>query len=258
MELIDNTCIRVYNTLKLSYSPKSTKMKKVQFSIVFLAILISCKQPPESLPPVKNPHIAFGIDASHNQGTIDWVMVSNQKKYAPVEFVILRSTMGEDRIDKKFRFNWESAEKQGLIIGAYHYYDPNQNSIKQAENYLKTVKLQSGNFIPIVDIERLSRVQSNKKLCAGLKRWLNRVEKCYGVRPMIYTGHSFFNDYLCKEFAEYPLWVAAYSTKRRTDTVVRCAKIHQFSETISLPGITENTVDGNDIKRENIDTLLIK
>lgn len=31
----------------------------------------------------------------------------------------------------------------GLIRGAYHYYDPNENSTKQAKNYIAVSKLMA-------------------------------------------------------------------------------------------------------------------
>jgi lysozyme len=88
------------------------------------------------------------------------------------------ATMG-DRKDDKFVKNFREAKKHGYIVGAYHYYDPNQNSTLQTENYIKTIKLKRGDFIPIVDLERFSSVQSFEKLKQGLQNCLNILEKKY-------------------------------------------------------------------------------
>lgn len=228
------------------------------FTIILMVTLFSPKKIDPGIPiPKSNSNILFGIDISENQGTIDWERVVSTNKHH-IKFVFIRATMGKNRKDAKFQYNWNEAKKKGFIVGAYHYYDPNENSLRQAKNYLNSIRLQPGDFIPVVDIERLSRIQSKKRLRLGLQRWLNAVEARYGVRPIIYSGHSFFSDYLLKEFSEYPLWVAAYSDKKRVDPLVKDAAIHQFSEKIRIPGIKENTVDGNDIRIEKLNQLLIR
>ncbi len=48
------------------------------------------------------------------------------------------------------------APKENKIMrGAYHYYRPNENSIEQANLFIKTVKLQKGDLPPVLDIEKL-------------------------------------------------------------------------------------------------------
>jgi len=76
------------------------------------------------------------------------------------------------------------------------------------------------------------------------------VEAHYGVKPMIYTGHSFYKDNLKDHgFDDYPLWIAAYSESRRNDEIIKNADIYQFSEHVNVPGIPENFTDGNDVRR---------
>ncbi len=204
----------------------------------------------------KKNKTVFGIDISEYQGDISWEKVVSQKDH-PVKFVIIRATMGGDRKDSKFQDNFKKARKAGFIVGAYHYYDPNENSTIQAENYLESIKLEKGDFVPILDIERLSKIQSNEKLKKGITNWLNIVEKKYGTKPIIYTGFSFYGKYLKKDFADYPIWIAAYSNKKRKTKTVSKAAIHQFSEKVTVSGI-DGRVDGNDIKQKGLKILLIK
>ena len=68
-------------------------------------------------------------------------------------------------------------------------------------------------------------------------------EQAYGVKPMIYTGLSFYNHVLKGHVENYPIWIAAYSGKHRvknTDWM-----FHQFTEKVIVNGIREY-VDGND------------
>lgn len=198
--------------------------------------------------------VVFGIDVSTYQGNINWKKVKQDKHH--IKFVIIRSTMGDNRRDGKFYTNVIGARAQGLIVGAYHYYDPNENSTKQANNYLNTVKLTKGDFIPIVDLEKLSNCQSTKKLKQGLLNWLKIVEKKYGVKPILYTGYDFCQKNL-KEFEKYPLWIAAYSNKKRKTKIVKNSEIHQFSEKVYIIGI-KGPVDGNDIKKTKLPSLRLK
>ncbi len=153
----------------------------------------------------------LGIDVSHYQGKIKWDKVKriDNKK---ISFVFIRATQGDDGRDKRFERNWSSAKEKGFIRGAYHYYRPNENSIKQADNFIKNVKLEAGDFPPVLDIEKFSRIQSRRSLQIALKKWLDRVEEHYGVKPIIYTGASHYKDLLDNDtFNDYVLWVANYN-----------------------------------------------
>lgn len=153
----------------------------------------------------------FGIDVSHYQGDINWEHVGLINDRFVVDFVFIRATMGEDKRDRKFKRNWKAARNRNKLIGAYHYYRPNENSIKQAENFINTVELQSGDLPPVLDIEEHPKNQSMDSLKVGLKRWLNKVEKHYRIRPILYSGDSYYSDFLEKEFSDYPLWIANYN-----------------------------------------------
>lgn len=192
---------------------------------------------------------AFGIDVSQYNGDIDWVSVKSQKKTKdPIIFVIIRSTVGVDK-DSRYNQNYAGAKKNGFIVGSYHYYRPNENSAKQFENFKSTVHLERGDVIPVVDIEVNSTVQSMNSLKVGLRNFVNLVEQEYGVKPIIYTKLSMWKDYLQQDFSDCQLWVAAYSTQRRDDTIVKSAEIHQFTKEIrNIPGIPEKYVDGDDCK----------
>ena len=211
--------------------------------IVF--VVVSCHKSNSDKP---YEGFAFGIDVSQYNGPIDWPKVRTQDKTRdPIRFVIIRSTVGVDR-DSRYEYNYTEAKKNGFIVGSYHYYRPNENSSLQFENFKKTIHLEKGDILPVVDIEAASTVQSMASLKVGLRNFVNLVEKEYGVKPIIYSKLSMWRDYLADDFSDCKLWVAAYSTSRRTDDVVRNADIHQFTKEIrDIPGIPEKFTDGDDI-----------
>ena len=200
----------------------------------------------------------FGVDFSHHQGLIEWSKVSEIKFSIPVAFIVVRATMGTKRKDNYFTHNWKSAIEQGFVRGAYHYYRPNENSTKQANNYIKCVKLKKGDLPPILDIEKTSRRQSLRSLRIGLKNWLNIIEKHYGVKPIIYTGDKFYRSYLKGHgFEEYILWIANYNRVKEPQTNIW--SFWQFSEKGKIKGVNEY-IDLNVFKGNNkeLKQLLIK
>lgn len=184
----------------------------------------------------------FGIDVSHYQGKINWDGVDRTKGEFPLDFVFIRATAGHNTTDAEFSRNWIHAKAGGFIRGAYHYYRPNENSVKQAENFINTVKLRKGDLPPVLDIEKIPSGQSMDSLKSGLKRWLNKVEKHYGVKPIIYSGESFYTDFLKTEFVGYNLWIANYSFFE--DDIRPEWLFWQFTDKASVKGI-EGAVDVN-------------
>ncbi|VXC32100.1 Glycoside hydrolase [Flavobacterium sp. 9AF] len=184
----------------------------------------------------------FGMDVSEYQGDIDWVKSQKVEDTFALSFVFIRATAGKNKVDSKFKKNWKEAKKNNFVRGAYHYYRPNENSIQQANNFIKTVKLSSGDFPPVLDIEKLPRTQSLDSLKVGLKRWLTKVEKHYKMKPIIYSGESYYKDFLRKEFSDYPFWIANYNLWKKKPE--KEWLMWQFTEKAKVEGI-KGTVDLN-------------
>ncbi|TDD95201.1 glycoside hydrolase family 25 protein [Flavobacterium cellulosilyticum] len=185
---------------------------------------------------------AIGIDVSEFQGKIDWELVETIEGNYQIEFVVIRATAGNDKADGQFETNWLGAKKRKIIRGAYHYYRPNENSLEQAQLFIKTVHLHKGDLPPILDIEKLPKEQSLTNLKLGLKRWLKVVEAHYKVKPIIYTGEKYYDDFLKEEFSDYLFWIANYNFYR--ETMDDHWLFWQFTEKATIPGIKGN-VDAN-------------
>lgn len=190
----------------------------------------------------KNPDKVAGIDVSHYQGNIDWSLVKNIHDKYPIGFVFIRATTGNDKADAKYKYNWTQAKKHHFIRGAYHYYRPNENSVAQANNFINTVKLSKGDLPPVLDIEKLPKDQSIDSLKRGLRRWLEIVDKHYNVRPIIYSGESYYIDFLKEEFSDYPFWIANYNFLE--EKINENWLFWQFTEKAKVAGINGN-VDVN-------------
>jgi lysozyme len=180
-------------------------------------------------------YAVHGLDVSMYQGKINWDRLGRINKTLPVDFVMMRATMGGLGQDREFKRNWKETKLKRIVRGAYHYYNPNVNSTLQAENYILTVDLDPGDLPPVLDIEKLSSVQDVEALRRGVLNWLQRVEKHYGVRPILYSGANFYASYLDGYFADYPLWVANY--RRVNSPTSDDWIIWQFTEKGTVTGI---------------------
>ena len=177
----------------------------------------------------------FGIDVSHYQAKIDWGAVKEADADFPIGFVYIRATAGKDGMDMQYKNNWRGAKGNGFLRGAYHYYRPDENSLQQADNFIKNVKLSAGDLPPVLDIEKIPNGQSLDSLKRGLKRWLDKVERHYGVKPIVYSGESFYTDFLKKEFTGYELWIANYSFFE--DKIRKEWLFWQFTDKATIKGI---------------------
>ena len=178
-----------------------------------------------------------GIDVSHYQGDINWKRLeqTRQGKF-PVQFIFMKATEGGDFSDDKFVANFDSAKAHGFVRGAYHFYNPKTDANKQADFFIRSVKLEPGDLPPVLDIEKKSK--DVKKLQQDLKIWLRKIESHYGVKPIIYASYRFKTKYLNDSiFDTYPYWIAHYyvdSVRYQGEW-----KFWQHTDVGTLPGIDE-------------------
>jgi lysozyme len=157
----------------------------------------------------KGPSI-HGIDVSYYQGKIDWKKVKQMEEDdVSIRFAFIKATEGMFNVDPYFQRNWREAPKAGITCGAYHYFKPKKSGEWQAKFFLQTVNFEAGDLPPVVDIEELKGVAASK-MRIELQVFLTYVERKMKVKPIIYTGLSFYKDYLQGYFDEYPLWIAHY------------------------------------------------
>lgn len=184
-----------------------------------------------------------GIDISHYQGDIDWSrLVHNKESQFPIHFIFMKATEGGDHGDDTFTRNFSQARHYGFIRGAYHYFLPKTDANKQADFFIRTVKLDKGDLPPVLDVETTGK-RSSQQLKSAVKTWLNRIEAHYGTKPILYTSYKFKERYLNDPmFDEYPYWIAHYYV----DSVKYKGKWHfwQHTDVGNVPGI-EKEVDLN-------------
>ncbi|MBC8054164.1 MAG: glycoside hydrolase family 25 protein [Sphingobacteriaceae bacterium] len=159
---------------------------------------------------IPKKYSVHGIDVSYYQGKIDWQKVKSMNENGvQISFAFIKATEGVMLVDRYFQRNWREAPKVGIRCGAYHFFRPKKSGRWQAKFFLQTVDVEKGDLPPVVDIEELNGVKASK-MREELKEYVRYIENKTGVKPIIYTGLSFYNDYLRGYFDDCPLWIAHY------------------------------------------------
>lgn len=155
-------------------------------------------------------HEIHGIDVSKWQGTIDWQAV----RASGVTFAFIKATEGADRLDDRFRENWEGARRAGVARGAYHFTYWCGSMTDQINWFQRHVPADPDALPPVLDVEwnfhsptcprRISVDAARHKM----REFLHAMERHYGKRPIIYADITFHREVLAGgEFSQYPFWV---------------------------------------------------
>ena len=188
--------------------------------------------------PLLAGYSVHGIDVSSYQGRIDWPEVARNR----VRFAFIKASEGGTLRDARFARNWREARAAGVLRGAYHYFQPNRDGQLQANLFVRTVPLAPGDLPPVLDVEA-ANFHDVAVLRREVARWLRLVEAHYGVRPILYSNHSFYQRHLAGHFDEYPLWLAHYEVARPALARSKWI-IWQHSDEAYVPGI-RGVVDFN-------------
>ena len=200
---------------------------------------------------IPRKYTVHGIDVSYAQGKIDWQMVkAMEEDSVHITFAFIKATEGLLKVDPYFQRNWREAPKAGILCGAYHYFRPEKSGKWQARFFLQNVKYEKGDLPPVVDIEELDGMQP-VKMRAELAGFLTFIENKTHTRPIIYSGLSFYNDYLAGYFDDYKLWIAHYDQPELNVTVNTNWAFWQHSQQARVNGIN-HVVDFDAFKGDSL------
>jgi lysozyme len=223
-------------------------------------------QPPAPAPAASKP---LGIDVSRFQGTIDWAQVAA----SGVRFAFVQASRGSGSdcrvkpddcgADPYFATNRTGAVGAGLRIGFYHrafasggtLAAARADAVAEADVFLSQVgSLQSGNLVPVLDVETPFTGLDANRLRTWVRVWLKRVYRRLGRKPMIYSNASSWGatgD--TREFAKakYPLWVAEWGVRKPSVPARNWAgrgwSVWQYTSSGSVSGIS-GRVDMNRLR----------
>ncbi len=156
-------------------------------------------------------HLAVhGVDVSRWQGNVNWEKLRAQG----ANFAYIKATDGGDHLDPMFTRNWRAADAAGLKRGAYHFFYWCRTAGEQADWFIRNVPKVDGALPPVIDVEwngdsSCQRRPSREKVLEKMQVFMDRLERYYGQRPIIYTAPDFYRDNLQGAFLDYPFWLRA-------------------------------------------------
>lgn len=229
-----------------------------------------------SIKKVLPSYTIRGIDISHHNGVTDYTKLKKEN----LDFIIVKATEGIGFTDKKYSQNIKDGRANNYKMGAYNFYRLCENGVEQAEHYISIVKKEDIDIAPVMDLELFAncRGKSVEVEVENIKKYLDKIESHYKVKPIIYTTVDTFAIYKDKlNITGYPMWVRI--TDRHVDgddytpifglegdkekEIRNIFKgnwiLWQYCDTCKVSGITGN-VDMNYFKgsREEWEKFLIK
>jgi lysozyme len=166
---------------------------------------------PINFGKVQPKHYAVhGVDVSRWQGDIDWPKLRTQG----ANFVYIKSTDGGDHLDPMFKTNWRKAKEAGIRRGAYHFFYWCRRASEQADWFIRNVPRDPDALPPVIDVEwngesSCKRRPSRADVIEKMQVFMDKLERHYGQRPVIYTAPDFYKDNLIGAFEKYPFWLRA-------------------------------------------------
>lgn len=177
-----------------------------------------------------------GIDVSHHQGEMDWNAIPSTQ----VQFAFIKATEGGDHKDQRFEENWVAAKKVGIIPGGYHFFTFCKTGTEQAANITQTIPKEAGALPPAIDLEyggNCSERPSKMEFISELRTLSDSILSFYGVRPILYSTPSFYEEYLEGELHDHIYWARnIYGKPEPSDT--RPWQFWQFTNKGEVAGIS--------------------
>ncbi len=180
-----------------------------------------------------------GVDVSRWQYDIDWKKLRTRG----ANFAFIKATEGGDHLDPMFRTNWDKAAEAGIPRGAYHFMYWCRVAEEQADWFIRNVPKVKGALPPVIDVEWNNHSKNcphrpaRAKVLEKMKVFMNKVEKHYGQKPIIYTAPDFYEDNLKGQFKGYTFWLRSVAEHPRGRYPNREWDFWQYSGTGKSQGV---------------------
>lgn len=142
-----------------------------------------------------------GLDVSHYQNKIDWELLSNSN----YKFVYIKATEGQGMKDETFEYNWNNAQNNGFLVGAYHFFTTSSSGEEQAYNFTETVPTEKA-LPPVIDIE-INTSKDKSIVRENLSELVAILSETYGKTPILYVTYETYNAYIVGHYKECDIWI---------------------------------------------------
>lgn len=160
------------------------------------------------------PGIASGVDVSRWQHPDGQAIAWDQVKTDGQSFAVVKASEGTTWTNEHLVQDTTDAAANGLKVGTYHYARPAGDAREQARHYASHYNQVANHSLPpVLDLE-VSEGKSPEQLAQWTRDFMDEIEIQTGRTPMMYTYRYFWIEQMgnTQEFANYPLWLAAYQS----------------------------------------------
>jgi len=191
------------------------------------------------------PH---GLDVSSYQpaALIDWAAA----KAGGVSFMVARASASLTP-DAGYRTHSLQAHRAGVLTGAYHYFAPWRDPLKQAALFAGQWVAMPGDLPPVLDVEAVAPKAkdgqpapipcTSAELIERAAECLHEIERLTKRRPVFYSYSSFVREHNLAAFFSkvYKLWLADYREGPPTTPLEWPYAMHQYAgDTGHAPGVS--------------------
>jgi len=177
--------------------------KKIMFLVMALAFMVGAFFMPQS---VQAQSIYKGIDVYEYSNISDYQALKN----SGVNVVIQKASEGNNYNDKLLSYRASMLPQYGFKVGYYHFATNNGQPITQAQHFLNQVQGLHSDTVLWLDIE--NQPNWNKSEAINFTNKFIGYVQNRGYKIGIYTGQSFYYEYLAGNIGNVPLWIAKYSS----------------------------------------------
>lgn len=155
------------------------------------------------MPSIAHAQIYRGIDVYEYSNISDY----QQLKNSGVSIVVQKATEGLTYNDSLLQYRANLIPLYGFKIGYYHYARHN-SPVAEAQHFLSKIQGLHSDTVLWLDIENEGDWNKYDAI-SYTNRFINYVQ-AMGYKVGIYTGLSFYYEYLAGNVPNVPLWLASY------------------------------------------------
>jgi lysozyme len=165
---------------------------------------------PEAVLKLLPSGTVSGFALSHFNQNFDL----SQAKERGARFVYIKVSQGTSIKDKAAEQYVNTASADGLPIGLYHFYTPQDDPDAQADNFLAELKKRRWELPPMIDCEEfLGSIPDD--YADRVYKFASKIREATKVQPVIYTITPFAEKHLDRRFHLFPVAIARFSTESK-------------------------------------------